>query len=63
MPWITAYIRFYNGAKVQEIKREDFPYRAPFQPYAAYYALILICVILFFNNWCACASGRLSNDS
>lgn len=41
-----TYIRFYNGCKAQGIDRSEFPYRAPFQPYAAYYALIFICVIV-----------------
>ncbi|KAK4702153.1 hypothetical protein P7C70_g4075, partial [Phenoliferia sp. Uapishka_3] len=30
---------------------QQFPYRAPFQPFAAWYALIFICIILFFNSW------------
>ncbi|KAL8280447.1 hypothetical protein RQP46_007095 [Phenoliferia psychrophenolica] len=46
-----TYIRFYNGCKAQGINRADFPYRAPFQPYATYYALVFICLILFFNTW------------
>ncbi|KAL8280450.1 hypothetical protein RQP46_007098 [Phenoliferia psychrophenolica] len=53
-----TYIRFYNGCKAQGIDRSEFPYRAPFQPYAAYYALIFICVILFFNSWEVFATGQ-----
>ncbi|CEQ40043.1 SPOSA6832_01615, partial [Sporobolomyces salmonicolor] len=34
-------VRSYYGAKAQDIPREVFPYKSSFQPYAAYYALIV----------------------
>lgn len=32
--------RFYAGLKAQGIDRKMLPYRAPFQPFLAYYGLI-----------------------
>lgn len=46
-----TYVRFYNAAKLQGIDRNTFPYKSPMQPYAAYYALVFTCVILFFQGW------------
>lgn len=41
-----TFIRFYYGASAQQIDRIVFPYRGPFQPYAAFYALGGFCVLL-----------------
>lgn len=41
-----TYIRFYAGTKAQNIDRRQFNYRAPLQPYAAWYALIFCSIIL-----------------
>ena len=52
--WATicwTYIRFHAGMKAQGIDRKSLPYVAPLQPYATWYALIFICVILFFNGF------------
>ncbi|KAM0756257.1 amino acid transporter [Meredithblackwellia eburnea MCA 4105] len=46
-----TYIRFFKGAKAQGIDRTSFAYKAPLQPYAAYYGLIFCCIVLFFNGW------------
>ncbi|OJT12498.1 Lysine-specific permease [Trametes pubescens] len=36
----VTYIRFYRGLKAQGIDRMTLPYRAPLQPFAAWYATI-----------------------
>ncbi|KAM0755400.1 amino acid transporter [Meredithblackwellia eburnea MCA 4105] len=46
-----TYTRFYRACKVQNIDRSEFPYQSRLQPYAAWYALIFISFILFFNAW------------
>ncbi|GAA5975986.1 hypothetical protein JCM10908_005347 [Rhodotorula pacifica] len=43
--------RFYRGLKAQGIDRKMLPYRAPFQPFLAWYGLIFSSVVLFFNGW------------
>ncbi|BGP45654.1 hypothetical protein JCM10450v2_001484 [Rhodotorula kratochvilovae] len=46
-----CYLRFYHAAKAQDIARDFFPYRAPFQPYAAYLALGGFSVILLVQGF------------
>ncbi|GAA5935022.1 hypothetical protein JCM1841_000097 [Sporobolomyces salmonicolor] len=50
-PFRCKLNRSYYGAKAQDIPREVFPYKSSFQPYAAYYALIGLCVILFTQGF------------
>ncbi|BGP18332.1 hypothetical protein JCM10213_008505 [Rhodosporidiobolus nylandii] len=46
-----TYIRFRKGMAAQGIDRSILPYR-PFGAYfLAHYALVFICVVLFFNCW------------
>jgi amino acid transporter len=52
-----TYIRFYNTTVAQGIDRSTLPYRSPLQPYAAYYALVFCCIILFFNGWSVFYTG------
>lgn len=46
-----TYTRFYRAAKVQGVDRDTLPYKAPLQPYAAWYGLVFCSIILFFNGW------------
>jgi amino acid transporter len=46
-----TYIRFHKACKLQGVDRKSFPYTAPFQPFAAYYAMIFCIIILFFQGW------------
>ncbi|GAA5965192.1 hypothetical protein JCM8115_005386 [Rhodotorula mucilaginosa] len=50
--------RFYAGLKAQGIDRKMLPYRAPFQPFLAYYGLIFSSVVLFFNGWQVFVNGQ-----
>ncbi|GJJ09744.1 hypothetical protein Clacol_003968 [Clathrus columnatus] len=45
-----TYLRFYAGLKAQGISRDTLPYRAPFQPYAAWYTVISTLVVCFFSG-------------
>lgn len=47
--WI--YIRFYKGLKEQGISRDLFPYKAPFQPFAAWYGLVMCSLVLLFSGF------------
>ncbi|KAK4698207.1 hypothetical protein P7C70_g8078, partial [Phenoliferia sp. Uapishka_3] len=53
-----TYTRFYEGVKIQRIDRKKFKYRAPFQPYAAWYALISMMFVLVFNTWQVMLPGK-----
>ena len=46
-----SYLRFYEGCKVHGIDRNTFPYKAPFQPYASYFGLVLVILVIFFNGF------------
>ncbi|PRP80739.1 AAT family amino acid transporter [Planoprotostelium fungivorum] len=52
--WATiclCYIRFYGALKVQGIDRSVLPYRAPFQPYSAWFGMISCIIIIVFNGF------------
>jgi amino acid transporter len=36
---LLSYLRFYYGLKKQGISRDDFPYKAPFQPWLSWYGV------------------------
>lgn len=36
----VTYLRFYKGLQAQNIDRKTLPYTSPFQPFAAWYAMI-----------------------
>ncbi|OJD18867.1 hypothetical protein AJ78_01122 [Emergomyces pasteurianus Ep9510] len=55
-----TYIRFYQGLKCQGIPRESIPYRAPFQPYLAYFAVLFSIMIALFNGFDAFFPGNFS---
>jgi amino acid transporter len=46
-----TYIRFYKGMKAQRFDRTTLPYHSNLQPYAAWYAMCSIGVIIFLNGW------------
>lgn len=48
---LITYIRFYNGLKHQGIDRNTLPYKAPFQPYASYFGVLFVSLIIFFNGF------------
>jgi amino acid transporter len=58
-----TYIRFYKGMKAQEFDRTTLPYHSNLQPYAAWYALCSISVIMFFSGWSVFLRGRWSTST
>ncbi|GAA5983478.1 hypothetical protein JCM11641_005822 [Rhodosporidiobolus odoratus] len=46
-----TYICFRRGMKAQNIDRAILPYRPAGALFAAWYALVFICIVLFFNAW------------
>ena len=55
---LLTYIRFYNGLKAQGIDRSQFPFIAPFQPYASYYGFFMISLVIFFNGFAIFLDGN-----
>ncbi|TNY20830.1 amino acid permease/ SLC12A domain-containing protein [Rhodotorula diobovata] len=53
-----SYIRFYHGLKYQGISRDDFPFKAPLQPYASYFGLFWIVLIIIFNGYTVFLDGN-----
>ncbi|GAA5911107.1 hypothetical protein JCM8208_000278 [Rhodotorula glutinis] len=53
-----TYIHFHRGLKVQGIDRKLLPYRAPLQPFLAYFAFIFSCIILLFQGFAVFIKGN-----
>ncbi|CCG83331.1 putative Amino acid permease [Taphrina deformans PYCC 5710] len=54
LTWISiqvSHIQFRRGLKAQNIDPSTLPYRAPFQPWATWVALIASCIICFFKGY------------
>lgn len=47
----VVYLRFYYGMKKQGISRSGLPWKAPFQPYAAWLSLISFSILLLFGGY------------
>ncbi|KAG8841163.1 hypothetical protein FRB91_005283, partial [Serendipita sp. 411] len=48
---LYTHIRFMKALKVQGISRDTLPYKAPFQPYGAYFAIVGTAIITFFKGF------------
>ena len=48
---VPLYSRFMKALKVQGYSRDDLPYKAPFQPWGAYFALTTTGIITFFKGY------------
>ncbi|KAK4701163.1 hypothetical protein P7C70_g5076, partial [Phenoliferia sp. Uapishka_3] len=57
---LLSYLRFYYGMKRQGISRSTLPYIAPMQPYASFFGLIFITIVIFFNGYTVFLSGGWS---
>ena len=44
-------MRFYQGLAYHGIDRDSLPYKAPFQPYASYFGIFFISIIIVFNGF------------
>jgi len=47
---LVSYISMRRGMVKQGIPLPDLPYRDPLQPYGAYFALCMTCIIIVFNG-------------
>jgi len=59
----VTYIRFYRGLKHNGISRDTLPFKSPFQPYMAYFALIFSSTVALFNGFDAFFPGHFSAKS
>lgn len=55
---LVAYLRMYYGLKRQGLSRDEFPYKAPFQPYASWFGAIFVFLILLFNGFTVFLHGN-----
>ncbi|WWD20799.1 hypothetical protein CI109_105276 [Kwoniella shandongensis] len=55
---LIAYLRFYYGLKRQGLSRDEFPYRAPLQPWLSWYGLIFFTLIILFNGFTVFLKGN-----
>ncbi|ORY78626.1 AAT family amino acid transporter [Protomyces lactucae-debilis] len=56
----VSYLRFFYACKAQGLDRNTLPYKAPFQPYAAWIGMIVTSVITLFNGFWVFLSGNWS---
>ncbi|KAI1110556.1 AAT family amino acid transporter [Nemania sp. NC0429] len=56
----VTYLRFYYGLRHNGIARDTLPYKAPLQPFLAYFALCFCVVVAFFNGFDAFFPGKFS---
>lgn len=54
---LITYVRFYKGLAYHGIDRDTLPYKAPFQPYASYFGIFFINLIILFNGFQVFLSG------
>lgn len=55
---LITYLRFYQGLKYNNIDRNTFAYKAPFQPYASYFGIFFITLIIIFNGFQVFLAGE-----
>ncbi|KAG8719791.1 hypothetical protein FRC08_001978 [Ceratobasidium sp. 394] len=48
---VYTHIRFMKALEVQGISRDSLPYKAPFQPWGAWFALTVTAIITFFKGF------------
>lgn len=58
-----TYLRFHHGLAYHGIARETLPFKAPFQPYLAYFSIVFCSVIALFNGFDAFFPGKFSAKS
>ncbi|KAJ5983775.1 amino acid permease [Penicillium waksmanii] len=66
MGWLvicTTYLRFYYAMKKQGISRQRLPWKAPFQPYAAWITLVSLIIILLTGGYTTFIHGHWSTET
>ncbi|KAH8896908.1 hypothetical protein GQ53DRAFT_819159 [Thozetella sp. PMI_491] len=64
--WIiieVTFLRFYYACKAQGISRDRLPYKSPFQPYMAWFTLLLLCLITLFSGYVVFIYGQWNVNS
>ncbi|KAK0462373.1 amino acid permease/ SLC12A domain-containing protein [Desarmillaria tabescens] len=59
----AVYLRFYYGMKKQHISRTELPWKAPFQPYAAWIGLISFLIILLTGGYAVFIHGHWDTET
>ncbi|WVQ77052.1 hypothetical protein IAR50_006731 [Cryptococcus sp. DSM 104548] len=60
---LLAYLRFYYGLKKQGLSRDEFPYKAPLQPWLSWYGFFFFTVIILFNGFPVFLKGNWDASS
>jgi len=55
-----GYLRLLEGMRAQGFSRDDLPYKAPFQPYLAWFALVACLLTLTFSGFVVFLPGNFS---
>lgn len=58
-----TYVRFHQGLKYHGIPRSTLPFKSPFQPFLAYFAIIFSSTVAFFNGFDAFFPSHFSAKS
>ncbi|CEQ40091.1 SPOSA6832_01675 [Sporobolomyces salmonicolor] len=51
MSILWSHIRFMQALKAQGLSRDELPWKAPFQPYMAYTALVIVAIVTLFKGF------------
>ncbi|PQE14207.1 Dicarboxylic amino acid permease protein [Rutstroemia sp. NJR-2017a BVV2] len=57
------YLRFYYGCKKQGIQRSELPWKGPFQPYAAWVALVSFTILLLTGGYSVFLKGHWDTET
>jgi len=66
MTWFgicLTYIRFHSGMKAQGIDRTSLPFYSSLQPFAAWYALVVILLVCITSGWQVFLRGNWKTDT
>ncbi len=55
-----TYLRFYQGLRANGISRDDIPWKAPFQPFLAWFGIAFCSIVAFFNGFDCFFPGNFS---
>lgn len=55
-----TYLRFYQGLNYNNIPRSSLPWKAPFQPFLAYFGICFCSIVALFNGYDCFFPGNFS---
>lgn len=53
-----THVRFMKALQAQGMSRDDLPYKAPFQPWGSWFALVSTAIITIFKGMPCCLVNR-----